>query len=120
MNLFHKRLRELRLLNEMTLDELAGALHTTKTTLSRYENNKRTADSDFIISAANFFSVSADYILGLSNNPLLVDDLLSKDRILVDDLAETDVTTINSIIEELRSQNQEKEKEEEKEEELSQ
>ncbi len=105
MNQFHKRLRELRLLNNMTLDELAQALHTTKTTLSRYENNKRTADSDFIIGTAKFFSVSTDYVLGLSNNPLAVDDLLSKYRILVDDLSESDISTINSIVEELRSRN---------------
>ncbi len=103
MNQFHKRLRELRLLNNMTLDELAVALKTTKTTLSRYENNKRTADSDFIMSTAEYFSVSADYLLGLSNNPLAVDDLLSKYRILVDDLSDSDISTINSIVEELRS-----------------
>ncbi len=105
MNQFHKRLRELRLLNNMTLDELAIALSTTKTTLSRYENNKRTADSDFIMSTAKYFAVSADYLLGLSNNPLAVDDLLSKYRILVDDLSDSDISTINSIVEELRSRN---------------
>ncbi len=103
MNLFYKRLRELRLINKMTLDELAVALGTTKTTLSRYENNKRTADSDFIITAANFFSVSSDYILGISNNPLNVEDLLTKSRIIVDDLSDNDISTINSIVEELRN-----------------
>lgn len=105
MNFFHKRLRELRQLNNMTLDELAIALNTTKTTLSRYENNKRTADSDFIVSTATFFGVSTDYILGLTNNPLSVEDLLSKHRILVDDLSDGDISTITSIIEELRSRN---------------
>ncbi len=103
MNQFSKRLREIRLLNKMTLDELAIALNTTKTTLSRYENNKRTADSDFIIATAKYFSVSTDYMLGLSNNPLNVDDLLSKSRIVVDDLSDTDISTVNSIVEELRS-----------------
>ncbi|MDO4772577.1 MAG: helix-turn-helix transcriptional regulator [Bacillota bacterium] len=105
MNQFYKRLRELRQINRMTLDELAVALNTTKTTLSRYENNKRTADSDFIVTAATFFAVSADYILGLSDNPLTVNDLLSKHRIMVDDLSESDISTVNSIVEELRSRN---------------
>ncbi len=103
MNQFYKRLRELRLINNMTLDELAIALGTTKTTLSRYENNKRTADSDFIVQSAKFFSVSSDYLLGISDNPLNVDDLLSKDRIIIDDLSETDRSTIYSIVEELRN-----------------
>ncbi len=103
MNEFYRRLRELRNLKSMTLDELAKELKTTKTTLSRYENNKRTADSDFIVNACEFFGVSSDYILGLTNNPLSVDDLLSKKRILVDDLSKDDVNTVKSIVEELRN-----------------
>lgn len=103
MNEFHRRLRELRNLKSMTLDDLAKALGTTKTTLSRYENNKRTADSDFIISACDFFGVSSDYMLGISDNPLNVDDLLSKKRIMVDDLSAADIATINSIVEELKN-----------------
>lgn len=103
MSNFSKRLRELRNLKSLTLDDLAKELKTTKTTLSRYENNKRTPDSDFIINASEFFCVSSDYILGISDNPLKVDDLLTQKRISVNELSDDDVHTINSIIEELKN-----------------
>lgn len=103
MNHFHKRLKELRLMRGLTLDELARALKTTKTTLSRYENNKRIADSDFIVEAARFFCVSTDYVLGLTDNPLTVDDLLCMRRISLEDLSEEDVSTVYSIVEELKN-----------------
>lgn len=103
MNYFHKRLKELRQLKGLTLDELARALNTTKTTLSRYENNKRIADSDFIIQASQFFCVSSDYILGLTDNPLSVDDLLCMRRISLENLSDEDVSTVYSIVEELKN-----------------
>lgn len=70
------RMRFLRQSKNRTLDELAEALETTKTTLSRYENNKRTPDADFIICMANYYKVSSDYILGLSDNPFTINDFL--------------------------------------------
>lgn len=103
MNNFHKRLKELRTLKAMTLDELAKALNTTKTTLSRYENNKRIADSDFIVEACRYFCVSADYILGLSDNPLSVDDLMCQKRISLDGMSNEDISTVYSIVEELKN-----------------
>ena len=52
----------------LTLERLANILGTTKTTLSRYENNKRIPDSEFIKTAAKYFNVSTDYLLGISDN----------------------------------------------------
>lgn len=71
-----ERLKYLRQTKKKTLDELAEELDTTKTTLSRYENNKRVPDADFIICLANYFKVSADYILCLSDNPFTVTDFI--------------------------------------------
>lgn len=64
MATFQERLKSLRLEKSLTLEELANILGTTKTTLSRYENNKRTPDSEFIRLASRFFNVSTDYLLG--------------------------------------------------------
>ncbi len=77
---FAKRLRHLRTHKNMTLDELAAALNSTKTTLSRYENNKRSPDAEFIVKTAQFFAVSADYLLDLSNHPMTVNELLDLER----------------------------------------
>ena len=71
-----ERLKYLRQTKKKTLDDLAEALDTTKTTLFRYENNKRIPDADFIIRLANYFKVSADYILCLSDNPFTVTDFV--------------------------------------------
>jgi transcriptional regulator with XRE-family HTH domain len=64
MATFNKRMKELRSEKNITLEELAKALNTTKSTLSRYENNLRTPNADFINELAKYFNVSADYLLG--------------------------------------------------------
>lgn len=64
MATFQERFKSLRREKNLTLEELANILGTTKTTLSRYENNKRTPDSEFIRLASKFFGVSTDYLLG--------------------------------------------------------
>lgn len=71
-----ERLKFLRQTRKKTLDELAIDLDTTKTTLSRYENNKRVPDADFIVRLATYFKVSADYILCISDNPFTVKDFV--------------------------------------------
>jgi transcriptional regulator with XRE-family HTH domain len=77
MKQFAERLRHLRTYKGLTLAQMAELLDTTKTTLSRYENDKRVPDADFIIKVSLYFKVSADYLLCLSNNPLSVEDLLT-------------------------------------------
>lgn len=67
MATFAERFRQLRKEKNKTLDELAKDLSTTKTTLSRYENEKRLPDVEFVEKATNYFHCSADYLLGLSD-----------------------------------------------------
>lgn len=108
MNGFHDRLRHLRQQKHMTLDELAVALETTKTTLSRYENSKRVPDADFVVKVSHYFKVSTDYLLHLSNNPVTVEDLLSKKHYYVDGLEDADYKSITDYIERLKSQRHKK------------
>jgi len=75
-----ERIKYLRLTRKKTLDELAVELETTKTTLSRYENNKRIPDADFIIKLAKHYRVSADYVLCLSDNPFSISDFIRINR----------------------------------------
>lgn len=99
---FSERLRLLRQMKHMTLDELATALETTKTTLSRYENSKRVPDADFIIKVSLYFKVSSDYLLQLTNHPICVDDLLIKRHYYVDGLSDRDCKTLELFIEDLQ------------------
>ncbi len=101
MQAFHVRLRQLRQNKRMTLDALAKELGTTKTTLSRYENNKRLPDADFIANAALFFNVSTDYILNLTNHPTTVSDFLASADSLPKPLSNKELQALRHLVEKL-------------------
>ena len=64
MNSFGDILRELRLKNELTGDELGKILNVTKVAISNYENNRRNPDHATLVKISNYFDVSIDYLLG--------------------------------------------------------
>lgn len=90
-------------MNQVLLLAEASPKGDAMSLLFSFENNKRIADSDFIIQASQFFCVSSDYILGLTDNPLSVDDLLCMRRISLENLSDEDVSTVYSIVEELKN-----------------
>jgi len=61
------RLRELRTEKDLTQAELGKVLGVGKTTISQYESETRKPDGDMLCRISNFFNISADYLLGLSN-----------------------------------------------------
>jgi transcriptional regulator with XRE-family HTH domain len=61
---FGQRLKHLRLERGITLDKLAEELGTTRATLSHYEKEQRTPNSDMLKSIAKYFNKSTDYLLG--------------------------------------------------------
>ncbi len=101
MQAFHLRLRQLRQSKRMTLDALAKELGTTKTTLSRYENNKRLPDADFIANAALFFNVSTDYILNLTSHPTTVSDFLASNGTVPEPLSNKELTALRHLVDKL-------------------
>ena len=44
-------------------------LNISQNTVSRYENGIREADYDMLITLADYFNVSVDYLLGRTDNP---------------------------------------------------
>ena len=67
---FGEMLAELRQDNGLTQKELDEKLHLASSSISNYETGQRNPDADFVCSAADFFNVSADYILGRVDNNL--------------------------------------------------
>lgn len=65
MEIFCKRLRELRLEMEISTIKLAKALDVSSTAIARWENGKRTPNIEQLRKLALFFNVSSDYLLGL-------------------------------------------------------
>lgn len=61
---FADKLKELRTNKKLSQTELAEKLGVSRGSISFYENGERTADIDFVYKAAQFFNVSADYLLG--------------------------------------------------------
>lgn len=61
------RLRQLRFEKSMTQTELADALNLSKAAISTYETGLRSPTDETLIKMAQFFGVSSDYLLGISN-----------------------------------------------------
>ena len=59
-----ERIRELRLENNLLQKELAANIRIASNTLSQFESGKANPSYDVLISIANFFEVSTDYLLG--------------------------------------------------------
>lgn len=64
---FSSRIKELRGSNNLTQTEFAEKIGTTQATLSSYENTNKTPSLDIVKNIAETFSVSIDWILGLSD-----------------------------------------------------
>ncbi len=67
MEIFAKRLKELRLEKGLTMKELAEKISTTDATISNWENCINEPKISYLKSIAIYFNVSTDYLLGLEN-----------------------------------------------------
>ena len=67
-NNFSKRLKELRINEELTQKELAEALNVSTVSISSYETGAKTPSFDMVLNIAKKFNVSIDWLCGLSNN----------------------------------------------------
>ena len=72
---FGEMLAELRQDAGLTQKELADKLFVSKGTISNYENGIHYPDIERLISLAELFGVTTDYLLGRSHSPLPVDVL---------------------------------------------
>ena len=63
------RLKELREDRDIKQKDIAEYLHIKQNTYSQYENEQRQLPIDVLIKLAEYYKVSTDYILGISDNP---------------------------------------------------
>ena len=66
------RLNELKSSNNFMQKQIAEGAGIPLRTYQRYENGEREPPASIIISLANFFNVSADYLLGRTDNPTIL------------------------------------------------
>lgn len=66
---YTKRLYDLRTDNDYRQEDIADFLKITKQAYGMYENGKRNLPIEYLIRLSEFYNVSTDYILNLTNNP---------------------------------------------------
>ena len=77
------RIKELRLERNLTQSEVAKAIGTSQRNIGRWENGENTPAAIYVKALAEFFCVSADYLLGLEDDfGVRVDDKEKKPDVL--------------------------------------
>lgn len=74
--IFSERFRSLRFPDESQV-EFAKRLEISRPTVAQYENGKRIADSDILVQICSKCSVSADWLLGLSDIQTSSEDVIA-------------------------------------------
>ena len=70
-----ERLQYLRLEKGMTQKELSKVFKVSLKTIQFYEQNRTIPDIYLVAEMAKFFNVSCDYILGVVNTPIPLDEI---------------------------------------------
>ena len=86
MDLIGERLAEIRNFNGDTQTSLAQKLNVSPYTVSSWEQEKSSPDHETLVKICKLYSISSDYLLGLSNvDPAYVQrkrlELFSKDEL---------------------------------------
>ena len=65
---FSERLKELRLMNDLTQQQVADRLTISRTAVGKWETETAYPDVDKLKTLAEIYNCSVDYLLGLSDN----------------------------------------------------
>jgi transcriptional regulator with XRE-family HTH domain len=66
--MYLKRLEDLRIDHDLTQQQIADVLFCQREVYRRYEKGERELPLSYAIKLANFYNVSLDYLVGLSDN----------------------------------------------------
>ena len=97
---FGEKLRALRLKQGMTQQQLADRIDLVKASISAYEQSAKYPSLEVLIKICEVFDVSADYMLGLS------DDM----KLQKSELTDEQMALVRSLIRELEQSNHLKDK----------
>ena len=68
--MYYPRLKDLREDQDLTQKDIAGILGIDQRVYSNYETGKREIPTRLVVLLAKYYHTSADYILGITNNPI--------------------------------------------------
>lgn len=66
--MFNKRIRDMRLKKELTQKQVGDYVGVSHNTVANWERGERHPDYDILISLANLFDCTIDYLLGRTND----------------------------------------------------
>lgn len=66
--MYGQRIRELRIEKGLTQTQLAEKLGLTQKSVSKYELEQLDLSTELVVRISRFFDVSADYLLGMSDD----------------------------------------------------
>lgn len=66
---YYERLKSVREDNDLTQEDIAKILKTTRQQISKWENGTQMMGVDKYITLAKYYNISADYLLGLIDTP---------------------------------------------------
>ncbi len=68
IDVYFKKLKNLRVDNDLTQKQIAEIIGCSQQTYSDYENGKYDIPNEVLIKLADYYRVSVDYILGRTKN----------------------------------------------------
>lgn len=84
---FNARLKQLRLKHKLTQSDLADILGLKPTAISNYESNRNEPSFEKLIILSEYFEVSCDYLLGITDSFLPVGgEVLDRDIVELFDI----------------------------------
>ncbi len=66
---YYERLKSVREDHDLTQEDIASLLKTTRQQVSKWENGTQMMGVDKYITLAQYYNISADYLLGLTDTP---------------------------------------------------
>ncbi len=83
MSRFPERLRQLRKSRNISQQKLGAYLNYGYTAIANYESGRNEPSFDTLMKIATFFDVTVDYLIGLSDEPIIMNTLsISEGRLL--------------------------------------
>lgn len=67
--MFAKRFKEARESMDLSQKDMAKILNVGPSTVSMWEQDRRTPDKEMLIKIANYFDISIDYLFGRTDDP---------------------------------------------------
>lgn len=75
---YHKIIKDLRVDNDVSQQEIADFIGIDRVTYNRLENEHYSIKFDYIIKIAEFYNVSIDYLAGFVDVPTKIDRQTNK------------------------------------------